>query len=203
LTGVTILANSSCTISVDVAAAAVNCYTNVSGSITSDQGTGNSASATLCAIAEGPPPFPVQPLLITQVFSPSVILGTPISDIATLSGGFNPTGTITFSLYGPNDATCTGAPIFTSPVPVTTGNGNYGSGSFTPTIAGTYRWVVNYGGDSNNEPTINGCNALNETVVVTHPGPPVPTLSKWGMIIFMVLVGLISIYYLRRQKAKA
>jgi hypothetical protein len=30
-----------------------------------------------------------------------------------------------------------------------------------------------------------------------------PTLSEWGMIIFMVLVGLMSIYYLRRQKAKA
>ncbi len=32
---------------------------------------------------------------------------------------------------------------------------------------------------------------------------PTPTLSEWGMIIFMVLVGLMSIYYLRRQKAKA
>jgi len=31
----------------------------------------------------------------------------------------------------------------------------------------------------------------------------VPTLSEWGMIIFMVLVGLMSIYYLRRQKVKA
>ena len=203
LTDVTILANSSCTISVDVKATAVNCYTNVSGSVTSDQGTGNTASATICAIAAGPPPLPVQPLLITQVFSPSVILRTAISDIATLSGGTNPTGTITFNLYGPNDATCTGAPIFTSPVPVSV-NGNYGSGSFTPASAGTYRWVVNYSGDINNLATTNGCNALNETVVVTPaPGPPVPALSVWGMIIFMVLVGLISIYYLRRQKANA
>jgi hypothetical protein len=31
----------------------------------------------------------------------------------------------------------------------------------------------------------------------------IPTLNEWGMIIFMVLAGLMSIYYLRRQKAKA
>jgi hypothetical protein len=28
----------------------------------------------------------------------------------------------------------------------------------------------------------------------------VPTLSQWGMIIFMVLAGLGSVYYLRRQR---
>jgi hypothetical protein len=31
----------------------------------------------------------------------------------------------------------------------------------------------------------------------------VPTLSEWGVIIFMVLLGLMSVYYLRRQKVKA
>ena len=203
LSGVTIPATSSCTIKVDVTSALVNCYNNVSDAINSDQGAGNTASATLCAIAAGPPP--VTPLLITQVFSPSVIVGTALSDIATLSGGASPTGTITFNLYGPNNATCAGTAIFTSTATVT-GNGNYGSGSFTPTATGTYRWIANYSGDPNNLPVTNTCNALNENAVVTVVPPPataVPTLSEWGMIIFMVLVGLMSIYYLRRQKAKA
>ena len=203
LSGVTIAANSSCTISVDVTSALVNCYNNVSGVVTSDQGAGNSASATLCAIAA------TSPLLITQVFSPAVTLGTAISDTATLSHvGTNPIGgTITFNLYGPNDAACSNTPIFTSQVAVS-GDGNYFSGSFTPTIAGTYRWIADYSGDATNSPVTNTCNALNENAVVTSapsapPTTAVPTLSEWGMIIFMVLVGLMSVYYLRRQKAKA
>jgi hypothetical protein len=32
--------------------------------------------------------------------APSATLGEPISDTATLSGGDNPTGTITFTVYG-------------------------------------------------------------------------------------------------------
>ena len=55
---------------------------------------------------------------LTTQASPSVVLGGTISDTATLSGGTAPTGTITFRLYGPDDATCTGAVIFTSTVPV-------------------------------------------------------------------------------------
>ena len=204
LSGGAIAANSSCTISVNVTSALVNCYNNVSGAVTSDQGAGNSASATLCVIAS------IAPLLITQVFSPAVTLGTAISDTATLSHvGTNPIGgTITFNLYGPNNATCAGAPTFTSQV-VVSGDGNYFSGPFTPTTAGTYRWIANYSGDGSNAPVTNTCNALNENVVVTvtvTPGPTVtaiPTLSEWGVIIFMVFLGLMSIYYLRRQKAKA
>ena len=54
--------------------------------------------------------------------------------------------------------------------------------------------------------TDQGSNEAGPSVVlnaVVLPVTGVPTLSEWGMIIFMVLVGLMSIYYLRRQKAKA
>src|SRR5450631_87029 len=44
LSGVTIPANSSCTISVNVTSALVNCYNNVSSTVTSDQGPGNTAA---------------------------------------------------------------------------------------------------------------------------------------------------------------
>ena len=43
---------------------------------------------------------------ITTTASGTVQVGGSISDTAHLSGGFNPTGTILFVLYGPNDATC-------------------------------------------------------------------------------------------------
>ena len=204
LSGGSIAASGSCTISVDVITSdstLSSCFINNTGVASSDQGSGISTSATLCATAvAGEPPVP---LLISQVLSPSVIIGTAISDIATLTG-LAPTGTITFNLYGPDDATCTGIPAFTSgPIPVT-GNGNYFSGSFTPVTVGTYRWVVNYSGDTNNSPTTNGCNGLNENVVVTYNPPftSIPTLNEWGMIIFMVLAGLGSVYYLRKKYKK-
>ncbi len=88
-----------------------------------------------------------------------------MGDTATISGGFNPTGTITFNLFGPNNSLCTGTPGVTSTVPVN-GNGGYVSGAFTPTAVGTYRWVASYSGDVNNTPATSPCNAPNESVVV-------------------------------------
>ena len=106
---------------------------------------------------------------LTTQASSGVTRGEAISDTATLSGGATPTGTITFNLYGPNDATCSSA-IFTSTVPVN-GNGTYSSTSFTDTTAGTYRWIANYSGDANNAATANACNAANENVVVERGRP--------------------------------
>ena len=45
-------------------------------------------------------------------------VGTSIFDMATITSGVNPTGTVTFNLFGPGDATCTAPPVFTSNVSV-------------------------------------------------------------------------------------
>ena len=64
---------------------------------------------------------------------------------ATISGGYNETGNVTFSLYAPN-----GNLLTTEAVPVS-GNGTYTTPSgYTPSIAGTYQWVASYSGDGNN-----------------------------------------------------
>ena len=110
--------------------------------------------------------FPVA--LATQA-SANVVIGNPIHDTATLTGASTSPvagGSITFKLYGPDDATCTGAAIFTATVPVS-GNASYGSGDFTPTAVGTYRWIANYSGDTNNMATRNSCNDANESVAVS------------------------------------
>ena len=121
-------------------------------------------------------PGPVTPTLTTDA-SPDVSLGGQITDTATLAGGNNPTGTITFNLYGPDNATCSGAPIFTSPKAVA-GNGAYTSDAFTPSAAGTYRWVAVYSGDANNTVVTTACNDPAESVVVTAgPGPVTPTIT--------------------------
>lgn len=89
-------------------------------------------------------------------------------------GGSSPMGTITFNLYGPNDATCSGTPTFTSTVPVTRANGSYNSASTTATAAGTYRWTASYSGDANNSSVAGACNAPNEGVDVSATNPPGP-----------------------------
>jgi uncharacterized repeat protein (TIGR01451 family) len=117
------------------------------------------------------------PTLTTQASAP-VLLGGAISDTATLSGGVNPTGTISFSAYGPDDAGCSGAIAFTSDVDVSNGNGQYVSDPFVPSAPGTYRFVAAYGGDVNNKAVATACNDANESVVVIGPTPtPSPTPS--------------------------
>jgi hypothetical protein len=119
-----------------------------------------------------------------------VQVGNPVSDTAGLSGtatrpgspiingpvGAAAAGSITFNLYGPNDASCGLAPVFTSAAVPVAGNGQYSSGNYTPTAAGTYRWVASYTGDSPNTLSINGvCNGTNESVVVTPKQPTITT----------------------------
>ena len=117
------------------------------------------------------------PTITTQA-SGAVTLGGAVSDDATLAGGFNPTGTITFTLYGPNDATCGNAPVFTSAAIPVAGNGTYNSGNFTPTAAGTYRWIATYSGDANNAAVAGMCNDPNESVVVSKISPTMTTQAS-------------------------
>lgn len=116
-----------------------------------------------------------KPKITTQVSKAEITVGTQVSDTATLTDGKKPTGTITFKVYGPNDATCTGAVAFTDAVTVTD-NGSYTSDPFTPDAVGTYRWIAVYGGDARNEPAAGKCNDANEQVVVKKATPKLKTV---------------------------
>jgi hypothetical protein len=126
--------------------------------------------------------LPLQPTLATNAGAGPVTLGTPVTDTATLgntankpgSPVINPTtaggpagGSITFTLYGPNDCTTV---AFTSAAFPVSGNGTYGPASFTPTAIGTYHWAASYTGDAPNtlSATHNlDCSDTGEDVVVT------------------------------------
>ena len=86
-------------------------------------------------------------------------------DTATINGA-SPTGTITFSLYGPANLVCSGAPIFTSTKPVN-GNGSYASDSFVPSVPGSYQWRLLYSGDANNNAAGTICSDSANAVVTT------------------------------------
>ena len=85
---------------------------------------------------------------------------------ATLAGGDDPTGTVTFRLFGPGDHTCARSPLFTSTNPVT-GAGlsrQATSDSFAPP-AGVYHFVATYSGDARNAPAgPTACGDPNATV---------------------------------------
>lgn len=107
-----------------------------------------------------------QPTLATTA-SPAVTLGGQVSDTAQLSAGSHPGGgSVTFHLYGPNDANCSQPQVFVSTNTASAG-GVATSSPFTPTLPGTYRWIAAYAGDADNLPVQAACNAANESVLVS------------------------------------
>jgi hypothetical protein len=107
------------------------------------------------------------PTITTQA-SANIVLGSgQLSDQATVSGLVNPSGpqTVTFRLFGPADPTCASTPVFTSMAALIGGTAQ--SASFTPTVAGTYRWVATYSGDVNNVSVSGTCGDPGENATVT------------------------------------
>ena len=94
--------------------------------------------------------------LTTSAIPSSVTLDSTesatLKDSGTLTGGFNPTGSLTFTLYAPDGSTV----VDTETVTVS-GNGTYSTptGYTLPTtglVTGTYQWVVSYSGDPTTTP---------------------------------------------------
>jgi hypothetical protein len=106
---------------------------------------------------------PANPSLVTTA-SPAVTLGTSsvtISDTAVLSGGYNPTGSINFTLMLGSTT------VYTTSDPVS-GNGSYSASYTLPTsgtVTGTYSWLASYSGDSNNNGANDQGGAAEQTVV--------------------------------------
>jgi hypothetical protein len=88
------------------------------------------------------------------------------NDDATIAGATSSAGgTITFNLFDPSDATCSGAPALTQTVNVS-GNGTYSTTNttFIASATGTWRWQVDYSGDGNNDATSSACGVENFTI---------------------------------------
>jgi hypothetical protein len=88
------------------------------------------------------------------------------NDDATISGATSDAGgTITFNLFSPSDATCTGTPALTQDVKVS-GKGTYSTTNttFIAKDEGTWRWQVDYSGDNNNKPTHSACGVESFTI---------------------------------------
>src|SRR5206468_11064236 len=103
--------------------------------------------------------------------TPTLVV-TAIHGTALIQGGFGAlTGTVTFTLTGPNDQFCSGPALYTETIPVN-GAGSYDSGSFTPTVAGTYTYRIRYSGDTNNLGVgITSCLIQGDSITLTTGQP--------------------------------
>jgi hypothetical protein len=102
--------------------------------------------------------------------------GSPLTDTATLSGGYFETGTLTFTLFAPGSST----PADTETVTVS-GNGTYSTPvgflpPNQPSSIGIYQWNATYSGDGNNIPFSDSGNPSEKQNVVS--GAPVPEPSS-------------------------
>src|SRR5207245_658592 len=96
----------------------------------------NNGFSTLCNDAgETSTVGSASPTATTQ--ATDAVAGGTISDVATLSGGTNPTGTISFSIYGPADANCTGTATSGGSA-VVSGNAAYPSSAVQENVADAY-----------------------------------------------------------------
>ncbi len=119
---------------------------------------------------------PSETAIVTNATA-AVTIGTSIIDTATVTPA-NAVGTVNFSVFGPNNATCSGAPVFTSNNrPVTSGIAT--SAAFTPTAVGTYRWIASFipTDPTKFDPVAGACNDANESSVVNKRQPAISTDS--------------------------
>ena len=96
-----------------------------------------------------------------------VVGSATLSDSVTVSGGDNPTGTITFTLTAPNGTT---SPVGTVAI---AGDGTYNAPSVVATQVGIYTWHASYGGDGLNNGAID--NGSNESVTTIAASPTLVT----------------------------
>ena len=132
-------------------------------------GDSNNKSVSSGTAAEPVTITPASPTINTSQQPASATVGSSIADKATVSGGFNPTGTVTFNLY--NNSTASGTPLFTDTE--TLSGGMATSKGYTATATGTDYWVATYNGDSNNKSVSSGTAA--EPVTITSAGPSINT----------------------------
>jgi hypothetical protein len=132
-------------------------------------GDSNNAPVTSDTGSEPVTISPATPTISTSQQPATATVGGLIADQATVTGGYNPTGTVTFNLY--NNPNGTGTPLFTDTK--TLSGGMATSKGYTAAATGTDYWVATYNGDSNNNTVTSGI--ASESVVIGLASPGINT----------------------------
>lgn len=185
-----------------------------------DQG----CTACLCATTvTGTPPVTVD-LSVAKSAPPTVVAGDNLTysitakNLSTTNDGHNVMltdtlpGNVAFVSSNPGGPTCTESlGVVTCNLGTISAcidppgcNANSVTVMITITVdqlfEGTLTNLVTVQGDEPDPDTANNSASVDTTASLPTPPVPVPTISEWGLILFMIFAGLWSIYYLRRQK---
>jgi hypothetical protein len=104
------------------------------------------------------------PTISTLLSSLSIVVGSSVYDTATISGGYNPTGTVQYEYF--SGSSCGGSPTSVGTVEISSGTVP-NSNSQQIDSAGSYSWMAAYSGDQNNNAESSTCEPL--TVNMTTP----------------------------------
>ncbi|HEX4613898.1 MAG TPA: hypothetical protein VH092_37300, partial [Urbifossiella sp.] len=145
---------------------------SLTGVITADL-TGGARLGDCSGVVDIFPPLThtTSPTIVTTA-GPGGAVGTTLTDTALIGGGNSPTGSITFTLTGPDGSTV----VDTESVPVN-GNGSYSTPTgYVATTPGTYTWHASYSGDGLNSGAVDQGGAA-EQAAVTKAGPAINTVA--------------------------
>jgi len=125
------------------------------------------------------------PTIASTADPENLIFGHSATDLAALSGGYAPSGTITYTAY--SGAGC-GVQVVNSTVPV-----GAASATFTPASLGLYEWVASYSGDVNNYPVATACGAepLGVFDFTVSLSPVAESVAQGATTTMTVSVGLV------------
>jgi hypothetical protein len=130
----------------------------------------------------------------------SIVIAAPGCPAITISPSVLPSGSVG-DLYSQMISASGGASPYTYAVSsgaLPTGlvlNPATGTLAGTPTTMGLYSFLVT-------ATDVNGCpGSLNYTLAIAPVVVPIPTLSRWGLLLFMALSGVVPMYYLTRRGA--
>ncbi|HEX6204259.1 MAG TPA: hypothetical protein VFZ29_00435 [Solirubrobacterales bacterium] len=113
------------------------------------------ATAVALFFAVSAPAAP--PTLIVE--ATDVVIGESIHATAELTESPDASGEISFEVFAAEDPDCEGTALAQSSATVS-GEGEYESEDFEPTVAGDYHWTARYSGDEANEPAESACEAI-------------------------------------------
>jgi hypothetical protein len=113
---------------------------------------------------------------ITGAVRKRLTVGTSFRDTATLQGGYAPSGTITFRIYGPVAAGCA-KPVFVDTVAVA-GNGTFSSDPFVTQHPGRYSFVASYSGNAANKGVTEPCDSVTQVAQVQKRAPKVKPRAR-------------------------
>src|SRR5947207_3266050 len=119
------------------------------------------------------------PTLSTTPDQTSVTLGPPVTlkDTADLEGGFNPRGSITFTLVGPDGTTVVDTERKSTRLNSSHSTPTYVAPGVTqsgPDLTGTYQWNATYSADANNNAAID----IDDPTAQVTALPPCTTLFR-------------------------